>query len=124
GRRALETVTVTCSLDSRAHDVPDAELAAAAPRSDGHYQAPRGHMVAGAPMVEPDRQPCLRCPAIRDRTPTTRPRARRRLLRRAPSPNPPPRRTAPARAGRVLPPAGANPDQTRPRPGGSPRTPG
>jgi hypothetical protein len=80
GRRAVETVTVTCSLDSRAHEVPDAELAAAALRSDGHYQALCGHMVAAAPMVEPDGQPCLLCTAIRERTETTRRGARLRLL--------------------------------------------
>jgi hypothetical protein len=80
GRFAADTITVTCSVDSRAHEVPDAELAAAARRSDGHYQALCGHMVAAAPMVEPDGQPCLLCTAIIERTKATRRAARQRIL--------------------------------------------
>jgi hypothetical protein len=80
GRRAVDTITVTCSIDSRAHEVPDAELAAASLRSDGHYQALCGHMVAAAPMVEPDGQPCLLCTAILERTNATRRTARQRIL--------------------------------------------
>jgi hypothetical protein len=80
GRRTVDTITVTCSIDSRAHEVPDAELAAAARRTDGHYQALCGHMVAAAPMVEPDGQPCLLCTAILERTEATRRATRLRLL--------------------------------------------
>jgi hypothetical protein len=80
GRRTVDTITVTCSIDSRAHEVPDAELAAAARRTDGHYQALCGHMVAAAPMVEPDGQPCLLCTAILERTEATRRAARLRIL--------------------------------------------
>lgn len=80
GRRAADTITVTCTIDSRAHEVPDAELAAAARRTDGHYQALCGHMVAAAPMVEPDGQPCLLCIAILERTEATRRTARQRIL--------------------------------------------
>jgi hypothetical protein len=80
GRRAADTITVTCTIDSRAHEVPDAELAAAARRSDGHYQALCGHMVAAAPMVEPDGQPCLLCTAIIERTHATRRSGRQRIL--------------------------------------------
>ena len=80
GRRAVDTITVTCSIDSRAHEVPDAELAAAAQRSDGRYQALCGHRVAAAPMVEPDGQPCLLCTAIIERTEATRRAARARIL--------------------------------------------
>jgi hypothetical protein len=80
GRRAVDTITVTCSIDSRAHEVPDAELAASARRSDGHYQALCGHMVAAAPMVEPDGQPCLLCAAILERTNGPYRGARQRLL--------------------------------------------
>jgi hypothetical protein len=76
GRRAVDTITVTCCVDSRAHEVPDAELAAASVRSDGHYQALCGHMIAAAPMVEPDGQPCLLCAAIRERTSPPRRSAR------------------------------------------------
>jgi hypothetical protein len=80
GRRPVDTITVTCSIDSRAHEVPDAELAAAASRSDGHYTALCGHMVAAAPMVEPDGQPCLLCTAIIERTNATRRAARQRIV--------------------------------------------
>ena len=80
GRRAIDTITVTCSIDSRAHEVPDAELAAATRRADGHYQALCGHMVAAAPMVEPDGQPCLLCTAILERTNATRRAMRQRIL--------------------------------------------
>ncbi|MHA6620788.1 hypothetical protein [Pseudonocardia sp. DLS-67] len=81
GWRPTDTITVTCAVDSRAHEVPDAELAAAARRSDGHYQALCGHMVAAAPMVEPDGHPCLLCAAILERTHTTRRGVRQRILR-------------------------------------------
>jgi hypothetical protein len=80
GRRPVDTITVTCSIDSRAHEVPDAELAAAARSSDGHYQALCGHMVSAAPMVEPDGQPCLLCAAILERTIAARRGARQRIL--------------------------------------------
>jgi hypothetical protein len=80
GRRAVDTITVTCSIDSRSHEVPDAELAASARQSDGHYQALCGHMVAAAPMVEPDGPPCLLCTAILERTYATRRGARQRIL--------------------------------------------
>lgn len=72
----VDTITVTCCIDSRAHEVPDAELAAAARRSDGHYQALCGHRIAAAPMVEPDGRPCLLCAAIVERNATPRRGAR------------------------------------------------
>ncbi|WP_343941512.1 hypothetical protein [Pseudonocardia zijingensis] len=78
GLFTADTITITCAADSRAHEVPDAELAAAAQRSDGHYQALCGHRVAAAPMVEPDGEPCLLCAAIVERT---SPRRRARILR-------------------------------------------
>jgi hypothetical protein len=81
GRHAADTITVTCCLDARAHEVPDTELAAAARRSDGYYQALCGHMIAAAPMVEPDGQPCLLCAAIVERAnaPRRSPRLQRIL---------------------------------------------
>jgi hypothetical protein len=81
GRRAVDTITVTCCVDFRAHEVPDAELATATRRHDGHYQALCGHLVAAAPMVEPDGQPCLLCEAILERTEARRRGARQRILR-------------------------------------------
>ena len=72
----VETVTVTCCIDDRAHEVPDTELAVAATRRDGYFQALCGHMIAAAPMVMPDGQPCQLCAAIRDRSTTRRRPAR------------------------------------------------
>lgn len=80
GGHAVDTIIVTCSVDSRAHEVPDTELAASPRRSAGHYQALCGHMVAAAPMVEPDGQPCLLCAAILERTIAARRGARQRIL--------------------------------------------
>ena len=79
GPGAVDTITVTCCVDSRAHEVPDAELAEAARRLDGYFQALCGHRITAASMVEPDGQPCLLCAAIRERT--TAPRRTPRLQR-------------------------------------------
>lgn len=68
GQRPIDTITVTCCIDAHAHEVPDAELAAAAVRRDGYFQALCGHLIAAAPMVMPDGQPCLLCVAISERT--------------------------------------------------------
>lgn len=77
-RMTVETVTMMCCRDERAHEVPDTELAALRP--DGHFQALCGHMIAAAPMVMPDGEPCQLCGAIRDRN-TTPPRRAARLQR-------------------------------------------
>ncbi len=61
----IQTVIVTCSQDSRAHAVHDAQLATA-PES-GRYNALCGHLVAAAPMTEPDGEPCLLCEELRKR---------------------------------------------------------
>jgi hypothetical protein len=74
----VETITVTCCIDERAHEVPDTELAVATRRRDGYYQALCGHVIAAAPMVMPDGQPCQLCAAIREHT-----TARRRPTRPA-----------------------------------------
>ena len=75
----VETVTMTCCLDERAHEVPDTELGRSAMRPDGYFQALCGHMIAAAPMVMPDGEPCQLCAAIRDRS--TAPRRPARLQR-------------------------------------------
>jgi hypothetical protein len=69
---SVETITVTCCIDDRAHEVPDTELGVAATRRDGYFQALCGHMIAAAPMVMPDGRPCQLCAAIRDRNTTRR----------------------------------------------------
>jgi len=75
----FQTVIVTCTQDSRAHAVPDTQLATAT--ESGRYNALCGHLVAAAPMTEPDGEPCLLCEALRNRT-VERPRSGilRRLL--------------------------------------------
>ena len=79
GPSRVQTVIVTCTQDSRAHAVHDAQLATA-PES-GRYNALCGHLVAAAPMTEPDGEPCLLCEELRNR-PVERPRhgILRRLL--------------------------------------------
>ena len=79
GPSRFETVTVTCTQDNRAHAVPDAQLATAL--ESGRYNALCGHLVAAAPMSEPDGEPCLLCEALTNR-PAERPRPGilRRLL--------------------------------------------
>jgi hypothetical protein len=72
----VETVTMTCCLDERAHEVPDTELGHSTMRPDGYFQALCGHMIAAAPMVMPDGQPCQLCAAIRDRSTSRRRNAR------------------------------------------------
>jgi hypothetical protein len=77
GTSRIQTVIVTCTQDSRAHAVHDTQLATA-PES-GRYNALCGHMVAAAPMTEPDGEPCLLCEELRNRS-VERPRGG--LLRR------------------------------------------
>jgi hypothetical protein len=71
GTSSLQTVIVTCTQDSRAHAVHDAQLATAL--ESGRYNALCGHLVAAAPMTEPDGDPCLLCEELLDR-PVERPR--------------------------------------------------
>ncbi len=72
-----QTVIVTCMTDSRAHAVLDAQLATAV--ESGRYNALCGHVVAAAPMTEPDGEPCLLCEELRNRS--TGERRRHRSLR-------------------------------------------
>ena len=51
----------------------DTQLATAL--ESGRYNALCGHLVAAAPMTEPDGEPCLLCEELRNR-PVERPRAR------------------------------------------------
>jgi hypothetical protein len=67
------TVIVTCVNDSRAHAVHDSQLATAV--ESGRYNAICGHVVAAAPMTEPDGEPCLLCEEMRNR-PVDRRRSR------------------------------------------------
>ncbi len=60
----IPTVSVTCSLDSRAHAVHDTQLSAGP--ETGRFNALCGHLVSAAAMAEPDGQPCLPCEELRD----------------------------------------------------------
>lgn len=73
----VQTVIVTCALDSRAHAVHDSQLATAL--ETGRYNALCGHVVAAAPMTEPDGLPCLLCEELASRSAERR---RHRGLRR------------------------------------------
>ena len=66
GAAPNQTVTVTCTQDSRAHAVHDSQLATAL--ESGRYNALCGHLVAAAPMTEPDGEPCLLCEELRNRS--------------------------------------------------------
>jgi hypothetical protein len=69
----IQTVTVTCSLDSRAHAVHDTQLFTGP--ETGRYNALCGHLVSAASMTVPDGQPCLLCEELLD-PPNNRPRYR------------------------------------------------
>lgn len=75
-RAVAETVIVTCAIEGRAHAVPDTELTPSA-LDTGRFAALCGHVIAAAPLAEPDGEPCLECLELR-----TPPSRRRRGLRR------------------------------------------
>lgn len=56
-----ELVTLTSVLDSRAHMVTDVEFSSERALRMGRYEALCGHLIAPAPMVEPDGTRCTRC---------------------------------------------------------------
>lgn len=71
------TIRITCLTDGLAHDVPDAQLAAAANDRAGCYIAVCGHVVTAASMVEPDGK---RCPLCAEVFGLSRPPRRRRFF--------------------------------------------
>ncbi|WP_346269489.1 hypothetical protein [Pseudonocardia sp.] len=75
-----DTVTVTCALDSQAHQIPDSELTAPYALRSGRYRAVCGCVVTAAPMVQPEGEPCRTCAAIV--SPPARSRRGRSGLRR------------------------------------------
>ncbi|MGH3568621.1 MAG: hypothetical protein ACRDRH_21855 [Pseudonocardia sp.] len=76
----IETISVTCRFDHRAHAVPDDELAEGVVRRGGYCKALCGHMIAVAPMVMPDGKPCPLCAAAQDSNTQQRRGWLRRLL--------------------------------------------
>jgi hypothetical protein len=77
-RSTAETVIVTCALSGRAHAVSDTELTPTA-LDTGRFAALCGHVIAAAPLAEPDGEPCPECLELR-RPPSRRRRGLRRLL--------------------------------------------
>jgi hypothetical protein len=75
-----DTVTVTCALDSHAHQIPDSELTSPYALRSGRYRAVCGCVVTAAPMVQPEGEPCRTCAAIV--TPPARSRRGRSGFRR------------------------------------------
>lgn len=59
-----ELVTLTSVIDKRAHVVTDVELSSPDSARTGRYEALCGHLIAPAPMVEPDGATCDRCSEI------------------------------------------------------------
>jgi hypothetical protein len=57
------TITVTCAIDGRAHDVPDVQIAGPQADRRGRYVAVCGHVVTAASMIEPEGAPCPLCAA-------------------------------------------------------------
>jgi len=57
------TITITCAVDGRAHDVPDAQIAGPQADRRGRYVAVCGHVVTAASMIEPEGAPCPLCAA-------------------------------------------------------------
>ncbi len=76
-RARSTTISITCLNDGLAHDVPDAQLAAAANARAGCYIAVCGHSVTAASLVEPDGKRCPLCEEVHG---LSRPQRRRRWL--------------------------------------------
>ena len=62
-REAHATVVITCTVDGRAHAVPDAQIAGPQADRRGRYVAVCGHVVTAASMIEPEGAPCPLCAA-------------------------------------------------------------
>ena len=58
------TVVITCTVDGRAHAVPDVQIAGPQADRRGRYVAVCGHVVTAASMTEPEGAPCPLCTAF------------------------------------------------------------
>lgn len=72
-----ELVSLTSVIDSRAHMVTDVELSSPHAMRMGRYEALCGHLIAPAPLIEPDGTRCQRCDELDRALRPARPRARR-----------------------------------------------
>ena len=80
GREAAteyELVSLTSVIDSRAHVVTDVELSSPHAMRMGRYEALCGHLIAPAPLIEPDGARCRRCDELDRALRPARPQARR-----------------------------------------------
>ncbi|MDQ3152981.1 MAG: hypothetical protein M3R63_15145 [Actinomycetota bacterium] len=59
--RSLNTISVTCVADGKAHEITDYAMAAGHAARAGNYCALCGHRVTPAPLVEPSGAPCRDC---------------------------------------------------------------
>jgi hypothetical protein len=76
--RKTDTIQITCSLDSQAHDVTDDSLIVG--QRTGHYPALCGHRLSAA-LATPLGRPCAACIAVsaaQPQVPTVRPGRRSR----------------------------------------------
>ena len=71
------TVSVTCSVDARTHEVREVDIVPAA--RQGRYPTLCGETITAASMAEPDVHRCPRCTQLRDDDVAPRPSG---LLRR------------------------------------------
>jgi hypothetical protein len=55
---------ITCTVDGRAHAVPDVQIAGPQADRRGRYVAVCGHVVTAASMIEPEGAPCPLCAAF------------------------------------------------------------
>lgn len=77
GRKAeVELVSLTSVIDNRAHVVTDVELSSPHAMRMGRYEALCGHLIAPAPLIEPDGTRCQRCDEL-DRAQRPQPQGRR-----------------------------------------------
>jgi hypothetical protein len=77
-----ELVSLTSVIDSRAHMVTDVELSSPHAMQNGRYEALCGHLIAPAPLIDPDGARCRRCDELdRSRRPAVEPSARRTRAR-------------------------------------------
>jgi hypothetical protein len=60
--RKTDTIQITCSLDSQAHDVTDDSLIAG--QRAGSYQALCGHRVSAAALATRLGRPCAECASV------------------------------------------------------------
>ncbi len=58
------TVSITCLVDGRAHQVPDLQLGTPEAGGGGRYRALCGHLVTAASLAAPDGAPCPSCAAV------------------------------------------------------------